>query len=307
MMDRMTLAAVCCGVLMLSAGGVSAENTASKGNSSTPPEPGTRAYYEQYIRGSCILDGGVLIRVGTSGVPALPTAPGVIRAPREMLTGVQILEGRALQVLSNNVVVLGKPITNASGMVAYPLSCLVSMAANRQPATGVWLRIPAMTDGSYTYVTGSGTGGSLPAYREVPEPTYEEYRQIYERDCQAASDEPLVSAVPVTNAAPVAVSPSSTSPTAPAGGALAEASGSAPPTSLSFAQRIRQRREELLRMRAAATNTVPDVSSQDLDKKLRDYNMELIKAKGTKGPPLPISLTPDEDAQLVKEGVLPPQ
>jgi hypothetical protein len=41
-------------------------------------------------------------------------------------------------------------------------------------------------------------------------------------------------------------------------------------------------------------------------KKLREYNLELIKAKGAKGPPLPIQLTPEEDDQLVKEGVLPP-
>jgi hypothetical protein len=38
--------------------------------------------------------------------------------------------------------------------------------------------------------------------------------------------------------------------------------------------------------------------------------MELIRAaaKGeSKGPPLPIPLTPEEDKQLVDEGVLPPQ
>ncbi len=39
---------------------------------------------------------------------------------------------------------------------------------------------------------------------------------------------------------------------------------------------------------------------------MRKYNMELIRAGGSKGVPLPIELTPDEDAQLVSEGVLPP-
>jgi len=35
-------------------------------------------------------------------------------------------------------------------------------------------------------------------------------------------------------------------------------------------------------------------------------NMELIRAQGSKGPPLPLQLTPEDDAQLVSEGVLPP-
>ena len=39
---------------------------------------------------------------------------------------------------------------------------------------------------------------------------------------------------------------------------------------------------------------------------LREYNEELIRARGDKGPPLPIPLTPEQDARLVNEGVLPP-
>jgi len=39
---------------------------------------------------------------------------------------------------------------------------------------------------------------------------------------------------------------------------------------------------------------------------MRKYNMELIRAGGEKGIPLPIKLTPEEDAQLVAEGALPP-
>jgi hypothetical protein len=100
----------------------------------------------------------------------------------------------------------------------------------------------------------------------------------------------------------------------------------ASPTGTSLADRIRQRREELLRMRGGAmpqlhaapvapkvapppVNPAPtnSLSAEEREKKLREYNLELIRAKGTKGPPLPIPLTVDEDAQLVKEGVLPPQ
>lgn len=89
-------------------------------------------------------------------------------------------------------------------------------------------------------------------------------------------------------------------------------------SSMTLAERLKARREALERAKAAATsppppaavsvtNTVTEVSPQERMKKLREYNLELIRAKGTKGPPLPIQLTPEEDEQLVKEGVLAPQ
>ncbi len=45
-------------------------------------------------------------------------------------------------------------------------------------------------------------------------------------------------------------------------------------------------------------------AAEQSEASLRAYNLELIRARGSKGPALPIPLTPDEDAQLVKEGVL---
>jgi hypothetical protein len=94
---------------------------------------------------------------------------------------------------------------------------------------------------------------------------------------------------------------------------------SAGPSS-SIVERLRLRREALERARSAAvattpptppvaapTNTTSEVSPQERIKKLREYNMELIRAKGAKGPPIPIQLTPEEDDQLVREGVLAPQ
>ncbi|OVE75220.1 hypothetical protein BVX97_05255 [bacterium E08(2017)] len=39
----------------------------------------------------------------------------------------------------------------------------------------------------------------------------------------------------------------------------------------------------------------------------RQLNMDIIRAGGDKGVPLPIKLTEEEDAQLVQEGVLPPR
>jgi hypothetical protein len=64
-----------------------------------------------------------------------------------------------------------------------------------------------------------------------------------------------------------------------------------------------KRRRETIRTRIVEP---PKLSGEALDKHLQEYNMELIRARGEKGPPLPIELTPEMDAQLVKEGVLPP-
>ena len=50
----------------------------------------------------------------------------------------------------------------------------------------------------------------------------------------------------------------------------------------------------------------PQLTGEALQKHLKEYQMELIRAKGEKGPPLPMELTPEMDQQLVDEGVLPP-
>ncbi|MBN1676808.1 MAG: hypothetical protein JXR37_37540 [Kiritimatiellae bacterium] len=44
----------------------------------------------------------------------------------------------------------------------------------------------------------------------------------------------------------------------------------------------------------------------ELENHLQNYNAELIRAGGELGPPLPIPLSPELDAQLVREGHLPP-
>jgi hypothetical protein len=48
-------------------------------------------------------------------------------------------------------------------------------------------------------------------------------------------------------------------------------------------------------------------SPQDLQKHLQEYQMDLIRSGGAKGPPLPLPLTPEMDQKLVDEGVLPAQ
>jgi len=71
---------------------------------------------------------------------------------------------------------------------------------------------------------------------------------------------------------------------------------------------------ERMRARRAAVRTTvvepPRLSGDELNKHLQEYNMELIRksANGEGGaPPLPIQLTPEQDKQLVAEGILPAQ
>ena len=214
---------MCAGVLALGAGCV-----VMKGGTAGGAEPGTRAYFEQKIRGAYALDRGELVPIAAlQGRPGLvrsslsrPLPPGMPRLPSAPPAGALWVEGRVLQVLSNNLAVIGKAVTNVSGAVTFPRSCLVTLAGDRQPlAAGACLRLLAVSDGWYTYEDGSGDG-TLTAYREVPAPTYEEYRRIYERDCQSAPCEPLLSVARATNAVPQAAVPSQptageTQPTAP--------------------------------------------------------------------------------------------
>jgi len=67
---------------------------------------------------------------------------------------------------------------------------------------------------------------------------------------------------------------------------------------ITYAERRRRRLAEM-RARAAASR---DLSEEEVEKRLREYQMDLIRKGLT---PLPIRLTPEMDAQLVKEGVLP--
>lgn len=55
-----------------------------------------------------------------------------------------------------------------------------------------------------------------------------------------------------------------------------------------------------------ATNRPQFKNNEEMKEYYRKINLDLIRAGGKKGPPLPMALTPEDDAQLVKEGVLPP-
>jgi hypothetical protein len=73
-----------------------------------------------------------------------------------------------------------------------------------------------------------------------------------------------------------------------------------------YARRL-ERRKEILEERRKADEERQKKGAEELRKQLREYNLDLIRARGEKGPPLPIQLTPEEDEQLVQEGVLPPR
>ena len=82
---------------------------------------------------------------------------------------------------------------------------------------------------------------------------------------------------------------------------------------MSYVERLRLRRETEKKTQAKQMEEAVEAAAQkkidliDRNELLRKYNLELIRAKGKKGKPLPIQLTPEEDAMLVKEGVLPPR
>ena len=91
-----------------------------------------------------------------------------------------------------------------------------------------------------------------------------------------------------------------------AGGARPVTGDPAPGTQGYYARR-KERRDEILEQRRRANEEREKLGSEELRQQLRTYNLELIRARGEKGPPLPIPLTEDEDDQLVNEGVLPPR
>ncbi len=73
------------------------------------------------------------------------------------------------------------------------------------------------------------------------------------------------------------------------------------PRPVTYAERLRQRREAIQQRHVQPPEVKPN--REQLKKYLQEYQMDLIR-KGNA--PLPMPLTPEMDAQLVEEGVLPP-
>lgn len=72
---------------------------------------------------------------------------------------------------------------------------------------------------------------------------------------------------------------------------------------MSYAERRRLRIQQQQEQQRLEAQQKPQMTGDELAKHLYEYQMEVIR-QGL--PPLPIPLTPEQDAQLVREGVLPP-
>ena len=75
----------------------------------------------------------------------------------------------------------------------------------------------------------------------------------------------------------------------------------------SYAERLRKRREILATRNKKIKENNEKRSAETLKAKLEEYQMDLIRSGGEKGPAMPIQLTKEMDDKLVEEGVLPPQ
>ena len=227
------------GACLLLVGGASLTLRAEQMQTSAP-QPGTRDYYQQKIKGAYVFYQGELIQI-SSGDTTRSQLPGVTRARPIALSTVSStapssarwLEGRALQVLSNTLVVIGRPVTNALGVVSYTHSGVVALTSNVPVLRGDLLRILAVSDGTYQYRTASDSG-SMTAYREVAEPTFEEYLKVYERDRQAADLEPILSVERAEALVPTLVRPA----------AIVPAESAPSINSTSYVERLRARKRQ---------------------------------------------------------------
>ncbi len=86
----------------------------------------------------------------------------------------------------------------------------------------------------------------------------------------------------------------------------ATATAAATPTSTAPGDRYTTERDAVMAARRAQMGVTNTLSGDALQQHIQQYQMDLIRARGAKGPPLPIQLTPEMDQQLVQEGVLPP-
>ncbi|TFH66322.1 MAG: hypothetical protein E4G90_04185 [Gemmatimonadales bacterium] len=99
-------------------------------------------------------------------------------------------------------------------------------------------------------------------------------------------------------------SPAGAAPASVGGGTAAGGTAlMTPEEQLTFAEKLKRRREKVRVKTISAPEFSQGVDSQEHFKELQ---MELIRKGGEEGAPLPMELTPEMDAQLVSEGVLPP-
>ena len=184
-----------------------------------------------------------------------------------------------MQVVSNRIAVIGKAVTNASGAVRIDLSSLVALREDRKSDVGNEGRFLAVSDGQYRTVAQSGVEGRLPAYREVSEPSFDEYVAIYQRDCQATLD-PIVSLEIATEEIQ----------------RREERRMQREETRMRVEELRKQREAEREKQREAFAKLTPE----QRDRRLRDLNVEMI-INGSEAP-LPITLDEKDIAKLKAAG-----
>lgn len=286
----------CAGLLVLGTGCTMLENGATGGANAVNPEPGTRAYFDQKIRGSYVFDGGELVKIYSSA----GTVVNIIRSPSGYPSFYALpLEGRALQIISSNLVVLGKSVTNVSGVVTLQRTCLVSLVGTPPPQQGELLRVLTRSDGSFSYNDGTRSG-SLTAHREVPEATFEDYLKIYQRDTQAAVMTPIVSVERVISRPlpPGLARPSSSMPSATA---------NLPPTPNSTTlTSYRDRLSERLKAQENEKLETDRKQKEELSKLVTDALRKQYEEAAAQAQQVKPTLAPAPIARPLPPGVTPP-
>lgn len=236
---------------------------------SVEPAPGTIGFYLKKIKGRYVFRDGKMKPIH------VPTIPGVIRTVGSR--SYTLLKGTVSQVLGENRVVVTTKKSLPSGATRHTTQ-IVSLSDNNNVSIGQDIQVMAEEDGHYACVTAGGATNTVPAYKLLRTITFKEYRQVYEAEKKAGQPDKIVSFKRVP---------------------------SPPQRPASYRDLLKQRQEQRNPRR---TNTQqPRLSGDELKKRLQDYNMKVLRAKGELGPPLPIHLTPEQDKQLVEEGILPPR
>lgn len=260
------------------------------------PAPGTLEFYKANVEDRYTLRNGKLVSVENARPDHSIPIPGVIRA---RAAACSLLDGSVSQILDGSNIVIVTKYPRPSGVPKHDAH-IVRVPDSGTMSVADEVRLCTMRSEYYTCVTEGGVTKRLPGHRLVPTVTFEEYLRVY----AAESAEPLPGRVvsfersaPGVRRAPRVIRPNSSSSGAPS---LPNTSTNrTPQTGRSYAERRRQRLEEM-RERAAKTRSTSDANRK---KRLEQYQMDLIRQGIT---PLPIPLTKEMDDQLVKEGFLPP-
>ncbi len=159
---------------------------------STSPELSLRTRYKQEIKGKYAFDVDKLLPIEPPVlrkrvVPIPPTAPEAVHklaivTPRpQFSSNAAWIDGTWRRTSRPPLIVVDHPMMNGNGRVVYHQSFFVYPAASRElPAEGDSVRVLVVATGAFACETDHGTVERLPLCREIPEPTFEQYRNLVE-------------------------------------------------------------------------------------------------------------------------------